>query len=574
MKIPEKSSECTHARAWRLLAALVVFTMGAANVASAQPNCTEYPPNPLSPNDNLPDDCALQALLDVGGTIALQSGSPGYLLEGGLRIKVAGTRLIAAVPGQYPRIKAADSLNGIMIKTKDPVDNFEIGSISFDGNKAGRLWTYPGSCGPQRGEAGTILDVKGTGWYIHDTGFDNAVCGSSAVISGGNFNFYNNTITNSGYSEGGGPGAPKQYADGITIYTCVNSAVTHNRVYEATDVGIAVGLGVTQNCNVSANTVRNLATYAFAGISNGGPTAHTSSFVSGNVIESGLNLMSFGLWLGEGPWLNDDGSIPPPTPDVGTVSGNWISGAVVNLAADKVLAGSITGNVLYGARGSRGMIGCTWPAEFTYGSIGSAAIQPGGIYRTWQGTCAPYSGPTPSVRVTGPDNGSTVYTNQNLTISASASDPEGGAISRVEFFANGVFLGADTSAPYSWTVSAPLPPGSFDLTAVAYDGGGRGPNSNVTRVNVATFSLTNPAHLSTLAAGSYLTITSATTGPISFVDYWGYFFSLSQWVYLGRGTGAGFPVVVGPLPYGDYWVAGAGNGDTSIQTPWHYVYVR
>lgn len=545
---------------------MAVVSMGLAGLlpaaASAQDCATAIAA--LSPFDGTPDDTGLQCLLDQGGTVALQPGGQGYVLAAGLRLSVDGTRLVSAVPGQYARLVAHASLNGVMLKMRNnaPVHNFEIGNLIIDGNKSGRRASglYPGACSADYRENGISLTLKGSGFAVHDVTFENAMCGSSLEVSGSGFNIYNNTIVNAGYEDGSVPGASQPFADGITLLQCIGANVTNNRVYDATDVGIVVGLSTTQNCNVSRNVVRNTSAYAFAGITNGGPTAHTGSYVSDNVVEAGYNKLGFGMYVGEGPWLQN-GGVPPPTPDAGLVSGNAITGAVVNLAVDRIAAGVIRDNLLFGAQGTRGMLGCTWPAELTVGAVGGASVQPGGIYRTWQGVCTPYQNAAPSARITTPGDGASYLTSQSLTVSADAHDPDT-AVSRVDFYANGAFVASDASAPFTLNVPAPLPVGTFDLTAIAYDGGTRGPTSNMRRISVSqapSVTITSPSNNAQIPAGGMLTVAAGTTGAVFYVDFWAIINATGQLVYLGRDTAAPFSVTVGPVPYGDYTLGAVAN---------------
>jgi uncharacterized protein YjbI with pentapeptide repeats len=73
----------------------------------------------------------------------------------------------------------------------------------------------------------------------------------------------------------------------------------------------------------------------------------------------------------------------------------------------------------------------------------------------------------PTVSLTSPANNTTVNRGANVTISATASDPDG-PVDRVEFFANGVRIHSDSSVPYSF-VWRPTTRGTFTLTAKAYD---------------------------------------------------------------------------------------------------------
>jgi Big-like domain-containing protein len=71
--------------------------------------------------------------------------------------------------------------------------------------------------------------------------------------------------------------------------------------------------------------------------------------------------------------------------------------------------------------------------------------------------------PTVSISVT-PSTGLTAPA--NVTLNATASDTDG--VSRVEFWGDGVYLGADNTAPYSWPWSS-IPAGTHTAKAIAFD---------------------------------------------------------------------------------------------------------
>jgi 3-phytase len=131
----------------------------------------------------------------------------------------------------------------------------------------------------------------------------------------------------------------------------------------------------------------------------------------------------------------------------------------------------------------------------------------------------------PTVSISSPTNGASFPLGQAVTITATASDPEG-ALAGVEFFANSVSLGHDATSPYSvsWT---PTNTGSYSLTAIATDGAGNTGTSapvsvTITQAPVTYYSLqvsttgsgtvTKEPNQDTYAAGSEvkLTATSAT----------------------------------------------------------------
>jgi subtilisin family serine protease len=73
----------------------------------------------------------------------------------------------------------------------------------------------------------------------------------------------------------------------------------------------------------------------------------------------------------------------------------------------------------------------------------------------------------PTVGLTSPVNGATFSAPATIAIAGTASDADG-TVSKVDFYANGAFIGSDTTSPYSvsWTnVGA----GAYNLTAVATD---------------------------------------------------------------------------------------------------------
>lgn len=76
----------------------------------------------------------------------------------------------------------------------------------------------------------------------------------------------------------------------------------------------------------------------------------------------------------------------------------------------------------------------------------------------------------PVVDITQPGNGAQFFFNQNVPISASASDP-GGTVSQVRFFNGSTLIQTFTAAPYTlnWT---PPGPGAYQIKAVATDNDG------------------------------------------------------------------------------------------------------
>lgn len=80
---------------------------------------------------------------------------------------------------------------------------------------------------------------------------------------------------------------------------------------------------------------------------------------------------------------------------------------------------------------------------------------------------APSGNRAPSVTLTGPAGGTSYTAPATVTMTASAQDPEG-RLGGVAFFADGVYLASDTTAPFSFTVGS-VSAGTYALAAVAYD---------------------------------------------------------------------------------------------------------
>ena len=111
------------------------------------------------------------------------------------------------------------------------------------------------------------------------------------------------------------------------------------------------------------------------------------------------------------------------------------------------------------------------------------------------------------------------------TVTAVVTDADG-AIASVQFFANGVSLGTDSSSPYtaSWV---PTIAGSYAITAVVTDNLGAATTSStntvtVTGGNAPTATVTAPTTGSSLAVNSSTTVTAtatAATGTIASVQF-------------------------------------------------------
>lgn len=122
---------------------------------------------------------------------------------------------------------------------------------------------------------------------------------------------------------------------------------------------------------------------------------------------------------------------------------------------------------------------------------------------------------SPLVSLTSPANNSSFFAGATVTITATASDPDG-TITKVEFYEGGIKLGESLTAPYSFTWSN-LSPGSYSITAVATDNAGSVTSSQPININVAnylpTVAIIAPLTNSIFTVGDGVAITANATDP-------------------------------------------------------------
>ncbi|WP_308709562.1 glycosyl hydrolase family 18 protein [Marinoscillum pacificum] len=133
----------------------------------------------------------------------------------------------------------------------------------------------------------------------------------------------------------------------------------------------------------------------------------------------------------------------------------------------------------------------------------------------------------PVTSITSPTNGATYEVGDNITISASASDPDG-SIASVEFYEGSTLLGTDTSAPYEYTITN-AQEGSFALKTKATDNEGGTAFSTTVNVTVGdvpnqvpTVSVTSPANGATYSEGSAINISATASdsdGSVAAVEF-------------------------------------------------------
>jgi regulation of enolase protein 1 (concanavalin A-like superfamily) len=156
----------------------------------------------------------------------------------------------------------------------------------------------------------------------------------------------------------------------------------------------------------------------------------------------------------------------------------------------------------------------------------------------------------PTVSLTSPADGAVFTAPATITLSASATDPDGG-IARVDFFAGSTLVGTKNTAPYTVTWSG-VTAGVYSLTAVATDTAGESTTSAARTITVnqrPTVSLTSPANNATFKAPATIVISANASdgdGTIASVT-----FSAGSTV-IGTDTTSPYSVTWSNVPVGTY----------------------
>jgi hypothetical protein len=358
-----------------------------------------------NPNDNLPDDDALQDCLNQGGRIELLPGTPGYILAKGLHLTVDGTVLTSANAPEKSTLLAAPQLDAPLFSASAR-SGFTLEYLRFDGNKEERMSYYERTgatrkCVDYRDFGTTIIiDGDSNHFTLRNSELVRARCGTALQIDASNFEVAHNLIADNGFRREELPDAglhPHPWSDGITLGRCAGGHVHHNNVVNNTDVGIINGGGV--GCVVEANTISQTTTHAFAGLgvhnfTGSGNGDQTDAVYRDNIITSafyapGQNGLDFGISAGIHPWF------PTDSTRRGSIVNNSVSGAVVNLAVDGYYDGLIRDNQLGSFQGTFSFfINCTIPfpagfAGYTVAHADGSTLQPGFVGMSFDGgTCS------------------------------------------------------------------------------------------------------------------------------------------------------------------------------------------
>lgn len=331
-----------------------------------------------NPFDNEPDDAALQACLDTYDAVLLKPdyhpGYVGYIVANTIKMKRKGGLLTTAENPHKARIVAGRDLSSSMMRALG-VDDFEISFIKFDGNLANRS-VRDKSC--DEGRNFRNVEVIGNGFGIRFVESFNAVCGSAMTVGdSSNFQIYGSMFFNNGRQPEDANGITGLWADGLTVYKCVDATIRDNDFWDNTDIDLGVNGG--PGCAVYRNTISHVGRYAFAGLVAGDPSRSGGEF-SNNVVSSEPNMLGFGILVGCHPWQPCTGSYASNL----SVHDNRSTGAVINLAVDGLNGGSIRNNKMSGARGDRVMNCPGTSADYTVGhAIDVGQLQSGYIVKTF-----------------------------------------------------------------------------------------------------------------------------------------------------------------------------------------------
>ncbi len=177
--------------------------------------------------------------------------------------------------------------------------------------------------------------------------------------------------------------------------------------------------------------------------------------------------------------------------------------------------------------------------------------------------------------ITSPAHGTTYTTPAAITIQATASDPDGNAIQKVDFVAyssetGSVPLGTDTTAPYEFTWTN-VPVGTWALYAIPTDELGlSGVSNTIVHVFVVdgtapAASITSPTDGQTFTEGDYIPLSAAVSASVSILEFYDQNNTL-----IGRRIAAPWTTSWRPLTVGNYTVTAKAinsQGQFSISAP-------
>ncbi|HTM21701.1 MAG TPA: hypothetical protein VL172_14365, partial [Kofleriaceae bacterium] len=322
-----------------------------ADIPVAQAIATTSNCPAANPNDQLPDDAALNACLGNGGVVTLANGAPGYIVASGLQLTRNGTTLNSA--SIDTPVVAGPDLQAPLLRVADGVTDYSISNLSFDGSRAAR--THTADCAtPATRSHGYNLQLRGSGYVVEHLRSRNALCGAGIEVDGGNsYTIRYNQVSDNGFDQTDAVAGGS--ADGIALTTCTGE-VYENQIAENTEVDLRVGppssTAYSYYCHVGPNTITHATRYGRIGeLVSGGD--HNGGSAGLTTITAGYNLLSVGIMVGAHAL---DPTID--TLNAGQVTNSDISGPVIGMIIDGVTWGDIARNTVRSVQGYRGLGGC------------------------------------------------------------------------------------------------------------------------------------------------------------------------------------------------------------------------
>jgi len=349
---------------------------------AVEPNCPA-----ANPNDDQPDDDALQTCINRGGMTALPAGTPGFILAKGLKIATNGVILRGADPTKLARFIAAPTLHDTMVRG-DTVTDIVVRYLELDGNRSARTAFLP-DCHDYRLFASGLVVRYSRNFALLDNHITHTLCGSALEVDGADFEVARNHIEWSGHGLEA-KDAPEPWADGITLHNCFNGQVHDNLVVDSTDVGIVSGGGA---CDIVHNEVVNESQHTFGGITlhdfSLKGADHTGTVVAYNIVSGKNGMLGFGFSLGIHPWHGwPFMGLPAPYNTGATVACNQVSGGEFNVEVDGVKGITVTDNQIGATGGTPRCKGPATPYTAYSPHVLTSTLQPGWTEREFDG-CIP-----------------------------------------------------------------------------------------------------------------------------------------------------------------------------------------
>ena len=391
------------------MAMFLVFVIAFHVWISTAGNCPD-----ANPNDNKPDDSALQACLNRSSLLVLDPGAPGYIIADGLIVALNGTRVTSSASPAHATLVADAMLAWPMIMTDGVIDGLTLEFLDLDGNRDHRNESNTKLCSSQSGanndnyRTSTVMlpgfrfpDGSWRCWDPWSRFVSNVViqhcklvgcpCGAAIGISGRDYVIRDSEILDSGWDQLHNPqklGFP--YADGINAAVCYNGTIERNNVRDATNMMMAIGPG--PYCLVQDNTLLVTHSVALNGI-NVWPTnvwlghgvfwhpmqwdfLHSALFnntITVEILPDASTGMYSGIAIGGLPW-----SPAAWVLNAGAILQNKITGANVGVLVDGVTGGTVFGNRAtnpYQGGGSASM--CRSSHAFTVADTNGTMLEPG-----------------------------------------------------------------------------------------------------------------------------------------------------------------------------------------------------